>query len=248
MPDIAILAIGDELLNGSLSDTNSATIARLLARDGFTVRQTRTVGDTIDDIAAAVKELRAGHDVLITTGGLGPTDDDLTAEALAAAGHTEVVLNAAALQLIDAYFERLGRPKHERNTRSATIPRGAIPLENPRGTAPGIHMHTGRCHVFSLPGVPDEMAAMLESAVLPKLVDFFGRQQHEPERVLTLFGIPEPKVEEKLREVGLPAGVQLAFGVEFPLVQVKLRAAGENAAELLTRAEKVVESVYPEDI
>ncbi|NIQ95185.1 MAG: nicotinamide-nucleotide amidohydrolase family protein, partial [Desulfuromonadales bacterium] len=119
---------------------------------------------------------------------------------------------------------------------------------NRRGTAPGIHMHTGRCHIFSLPGVPDEMAAMVESAVVPNLVAFFGRPQHEPERVLTLFGIPEPQVEEKLHEVGLPEGVQLAFGVEFPLVLVKLRSTGEKAADLLDQAVTVVEKVFPDDI
>jgi len=248
MPNIAVLAIGDELLNGSLSDTNSATIARLLARDGFTLRQVRVVGDRIDDIVAALRELSTHHDALITTGGLGPTDDDLTAEALALASNTELALNEAAQQLVDDYFARLGRPKHQRNLKSATLPIGATPFENPRGTAPGIRMMLVDCTIFSLPGVPDEMAAMINATVAPALVESFGRPLFEPERVLTLFGIPEPQVEEKLHAVGLPAGVQLAFGVEFPLVLVKLRATDRGAKERLDAAAAVVESTFTSQI
>ncbi|PLX99839.1 MAG: damage-inducible protein CinA [Desulfuromonas sp.] len=248
MPKIAILAIGDELLNGSLSDTNSAAIARLLAQDGFIISEVRIVGDETGSMTSAVAELAGRFDVLITTGGLGPTTDDLTAEALAVACGTELALNEDALRLVDAYFERLGRPKHQRNIKSATMPIGATPLQNPRGTAPGIQLQRGTCQIFSLPGVPDEMTAMIDSAIRPELVRIFGRQPYEPERILTLFGIPEPLVEEKLLAVGLPVGVALAFGVEFPLVLVKLRATGANAAGRLDQAVAIVESVYIEQI
>jgi nicotinamide-nucleotide amidase len=248
MPKLATLAIGDELLNGSLSDTNTAAIARILARDGFTLCQSRTVGDAVDDIVAAVRQLTASHDALILTGGLGPTDDDLTAVAVAAACQTEAVENDEALALVNAYFERLGRPKHQRNIKSAIIPKNATPLKNPRGTAPGFQLEHNDCAIYSLPGVPDEMAAMVASAVLPCLTERFGQQKHEPERVLTLFGIPEPLVEEKLLSAGLPDGVQLGFGVEFPLVLVKLRSTAEQAAILLDQATSLVESIYSQEI
>ena len=248
MPKIAILAIGDELLNGSLSDTNTAAIARILASDGFTLCQSRAVGDTVADIAEAVQQLADSHDVLITTGGLGPTVDDLTAEAVARACNTETELNQQAAELIDTYFKRLGRPKHQRNRKSAILPIGSAPLKNPRGTAPGFTIELSGCSIYSLPGVPDEMAKMVETAVLPKLTERFGKPHHTPERVLTLFGIPEPLIEEKLLQVGLPDGVDLAFGVAFPLVLVKLRSTQNNATELLDLAEQRVESTYPSEI
>jgi len=248
MPKIAILAIGDELLNGSLSDTNTATIAQLLGAQGFSVRQSRAVVDVIADIALSVQQLSNEHDAIILTGGLGPTGDDLTAEAVAQACDTATELNEEALAMIDVWFERLGRPKHERNQKSAIIPRGAKPVINPRGTAPGFQIELNNCAIYALPGVPDEMAAMIESAVLPALINRFGRSLHEPERVLTLFGVPEPLVEEKIEAVGLPVGVRLAFGVEFPLVLVKLRADGAKAATQLDQAEELVASLYPEAI
>ena len=244
MPKIAILAIGDELLNGSLSDTNSATIANLIARDGFTIRQIRLVRDVIEEIADAVRQLSREHDVLITTGGLGPTDDDMTAVAVATACDTETELNQDALQMVDDFFERLGRPKHQRNLKSATLPKGATPLENRCGTAPGFYLQHQNCHLFSMPGVPDEMREMTRSAVLPKLVSLFGRPLHQPERILTLAGIPEPMVEEQLLAAGLPEGIDLGFGIEFPLVLVKLRCDRPDAAELLDRAEAMIETLF----
>lgn len=234
---IAVLSIGDELLNGEISDTNTARIARALGALGYSVRESLTVADNEAEIAEALQELSGKREVVIVTGGLGPTGDDLTARAAARAFQRRVVLNEQALELIRDHFRRLGREMHPRNEKQALLPQKATILPNARGTAPGFVLHNGGAELFFLPGVPVEMTAMLEQSVIPRLREKEGGTFPKQERILTVFGLSEPKTEELLEATGLPEGVELAFGVDFPMVHVKLRASGETAEELLDRAE-----------
>ncbi len=234
---LSVLTIGDELLNGEMADTNTTTIARILASRGFAVRDSLSVRDEMDDIVAALQGLADRRAVLIVTGGLGPTADDLTAEAAARAFARPLEENPAALEEIRAYFLRHNLTMHPRNDKQALLPAGVEILANKRGTAPGFHLETGHCNCFFLPGVPAEMTAMLEEAVLPRLEREYGEETPTRERVLKVFGLSEPKCEALLAAAGLPEGVQVAFGVDFPFVHVKLRNSGAAAALLLDRAE-----------
>lgn len=233
---IAVLTVGDELLNGEMADTNTMRIARCLGAHGFTLREARSVADVELDIEEALLDLAGKRDVVIVTGGLGPTADDLTARAAAQAFKRRLVLNEEALELVREHFRRTGREMHPRNEKQALLPQKATILPNPTGSAPGFLLHQGATDLFFLPGVPAEMTVMLEQSLLPQLLLRTGGSPPRQERVLKIFGLAEPETEAKLAN-RLPAGVDLAFGVDFPFVHVKLRASGEEADALLDRAE-----------
>ena len=239
-PSIAVLAIGDELLNGEISDTNTARIARRLEAHGYHLRESLAVADAESDIGEALLGLAEKREVVIVTGGLGPTGDDLTARAAARALGRPLVLNDEALTQIRAFFARIDKPMHPRNEKQALLPQKSTILPNPLGTAPGFLLQQNGKELFFLPGVPAEMEAMLEAAVLPQLARRSGGTFPRRERIFKLFGLAEPKTEEMLADLALPEGVGIGFGVDFPLVHLKLRAAGEDAETLLDRAELVV--------
>jgi len=233
---IAVLTVGDELLNGEMADTNTMRIARSLGAHGLTLRESRTVADTDADIVEALLDLARRQDVIIVSGGLGPTADDLTARAAARAFERRLVLNDEALLLIREHFRRRGRQMHPADEKQALLPQKATILANPVGSAPGFLLQPGGKEIYFLPGVPAEMSAILEQAILPRLQERAGGSFPQQERVLKIFGLSEPKTEERLDGV-LPGGVTLAFGVDFPFVHAKLRAQGETAESLLDRAE-----------
>ncbi|BCR06164.1 CinA-like protein [Desulfuromonas versatilis] len=233
----AVLTIGDELLNGEIADTNTALIGRILGSCGYLLRDSLTVGDVEPDIEEALLYLASCRDVVIVSGGLGPTEDDLTARAAAGAFGRRLVLNDEALGLIRDHFQGLGLDMHPRNEKQALLPQKIRVLPNARGTAPGFLLQHNGKDLFFLPGVPEEMEAMLQASVLPLLRERGGGSLPMQERVLKVFGLSEPKTEELLSRAGLPEGVQVAFGVDFPLVAVKLRASGKSAEESLDRAE-----------
>lgn len=243
-PQIAVLTVGDELLSGELADTNTAAIARLLGAHGFAVREALTVPDDEEAVAAALLRLVERWETVVVTGGLGPTEDDLTARAAARAFRRHLALSDEALRLVREHFRRTGREMHPANEKQALLPQKAQVLANPRGTAPGFVLQVDTRELYFLPGVPDEMQAMLLSGVLPRLRERCGDAEPGAERIFKLHGLAEPRIEELLGEVTLPAGVSVAFGVDFPLVHLKLRAAGGHAVDLLDRAEVPVRRLF----
>lgn len=236
--EIAVLAIGDELLNGDQPDTNTAAIARLLGEQGLQLRESACVRDREEEIAAALNRLAAAYQAVIVTGGLGPTADDRTARGAARAIGVPLSLDPTALQQIRLRFQEWGRPMHPRDEKQALLPSRAAVLANPRGVAPGFVLrHPQGADLYFLPGVPDEMRTMLVDSVVPHLL---ARSPQLPERAqqrLTVFGLPEPEVEARLEQGGLPDGVTLAYTVDFPLVRVRLSATGSTAQNLVDRAE-----------
>lgn len=236
---IAVLTIGDELLDGSLSDSNTARIATQLGAHGLVLRESLTIGDREADIITALLSLVKQQDVVIVTGGLGPTADDLTARAAAKAFNRRLVLNDEALQQIREYFLTLGRPMHPRNEKQALMPQQVMVMANRVGTAPGFILHQDGHDLFFLPGVPEEMSAMLAAEVLPHLRQRSSGHGRQQERLLRVFGLSEPKIEALIEQAGLPTDIRIAFGVAFPFVLLKLRASGEAASALLEQAETV---------
>jgi len=180
--------------------------------------------------------------VVITTGGLGPTADDLTARSAARACRRRLVLNEEALQLIRQHFRRLNRQMHPGNEKQALLPHKCRVLENHRGTAPGFQLELNGAALYFLPGVPDEMEAMLRDKIVPELQALLPSRLALQEKVVKIFGLAEPQVEEHLHRCSLPPDIEVAFGVDFPLVLVKLRGSGEQA-ELLDRAELQVRKI-----
>ncbi len=198
MPHAELLAIGTELLLGEIVDTNSATIARALRGIGLDLLYISQIGDNEERIARAIADGLERSQAIITTGGLGPTVDDVTREAAARATGRPLELNTELLAQIEERFARWGRRMTDNNRRQAMIPHGAIPIPNPVGTAPAFIVETERSAVISVPGVPKEMEYLLERAVLPYL-----RQR------LSLTGVIKARV---LRTAGLGESTAISIG------------------------------------
>jgi len=164
-PTAAILVIGDEILSGRTRDSNLHYLAGELTRIGITLREARVVADVHAEIVAAVRALAAGHTHVFTSGGIGPTHDDITADAVAEAMGARIGHRADAMALLQAHYDRAGLPFNDARQRMARIPDGAALIDNPVSTAPGFTL--GNVHVMA--GVPNIFQAMVAS-VLPQLV------------------------------------------------------------------------------
>ena len=229
-----IVAVGTELLLGQTVDTNSAYMAQQLTTIGVDVHFKSTVGDNLDRITATLRSALSRADFVLTTGGIGPTLDDLTREAVAEVTGRPLVFDQRLCDQIADFFTRVGRPMGENNRKQAFIPEGAIPIENPVGTAPGFIVEIGPRAIASIPGVPHEMRHFMEHAVLPYLRQKMGIREIIVSRVLKLFGIGESLVDEKLADL-IAAGQNPTIGLlahtQIGEVHVRLTAKAEHAAD-----------------
>ncbi|MFW6179968.1 MAG: molybdopterin-binding protein [Desulfohalobiaceae bacterium] len=224
MPRAEIIATGEELLSGSLVDTNSAWIADRLLQTGLQVRRISCAGDDLQDLSSALQEIAGRSDIAVLTGGLGPTEDDLTAQAAAQASGRQLVQNEQALENIQEFFARLQKEVPASNLKQALLPAGSLCLPNPVGTAPGFLLGINSCHLFALPGVPGEMRQMFKQSVIPWIEEHFAQQLQPLEiRVISCFGITESKTSQALQgfESCFP-GIRLGFRFKFPVIQVRL--------------------------
>jgi nicotinamide-nucleotide amidase len=227
-----ILATGDELRTGALVDSNSAQIAEALTANGIEVVRHHTVGDDMGRLIAVIREIAGRADVAVVTGGLGPTVDDLTAEAMAKAGGVALVEDSKALADIEAYFARRHRPVTAPNRKQALLPEGAAALYNPVGTAPGLRLKIDRCLFFCMPGVPFEMTRMLADQVLPQILALQGHKHFCLIRTIATFGLPESVVGEKVAEISTAfPRIKLGLRAKFPEIQVKLYLDSFDQAE-----------------
>ncbi len=236
---VRILSTGDEIVSGGVVDTNATWLAAALLTQGLTVDRIVAVGDDLETLGCTIAGLAEGADILIVTGGLGPTADDVTAAAAAGAANSQTVLNPDALGLMEAFFAEKGWTMSPSNHKQAMLPHGCQVIDNRTGTAPGFYLCISGCHSFFMPGVPREMKAMARSWVLPWIqrhareIPGHSRMDLSP-RVITVFGLPESEVGARLKDVAtLFPGVRPGFRVDFPLIQVKLypdpaKAVGER--------------------
>lgn len=200
-PRAEVLAIGSELTNGQCLDTNSPWLSRKLAEIGITVRWHTTVGDDLDDNLHAFRIAAERADLVVSTGGLGPTQDDLTREALSRVADAPLELHEPSLAAIEQMFAQRGRVMPEANRVQAYCPRGGVMLPNEHGTAPGIWLETPRTVFVALPGPPREMQPMWEQEVVPRLRQRFGSTGVTIHRRINTFGWGESMVEEKVRDL-----------------------------------------------
>lgn len=229
-----ILSTGDEIRSGAVIDSNSAHIAGTLEETGIHVTRHTCVGDDKSALTAVIVEIARRADVLIVTGGLGPTIDDMTAEAAAAAAGVTLRLDDAALKSIEAFFSKRNYPMSPSNRKQALLPGGSKPLNNPIGTAPGFHLDIGRCRCFFLPGVPLEMRRMLGESVIPALEQLPDRQgEHRTIRIVSTFGLTESATGERLDgfEALFPE-IKLGLRVMFPEIQIRLYGQSQKEKQL----------------
>jgi nicotinamide-nucleotide amidase len=243
--EVEIVAVGNELLLGETVDSNSAHVARRLAEIGFRVARVTQVGDDVERIATALDEARRRARWVVVMGGLGPTHDDVTREAVARALGRPLRAHEDLAAEIAAKFERHGWPMPASNRRQAMVPEGARPIPNPTGTAPGLVVEEDATKLFVLPGVPSEMESMLEDVVLPALLE--AAEEGAPvvrSRVVHTVGIGESALAELLADVVESAGpVQVAFLPHLGQVDVRLTAAGIPADEADRRLAGLVEAI-----
>lgn len=202
MPSVELIAVGTELLLGQLVDTNTPFIAQRLAEAGIDVRATHAVGDNRDRIATAIRAALERAEGVVTTGGLGPTVDDLTKEAVCEALGLGVELYPPALRQMAALFASTRRAMRPNNRRQAELPQGSRPLENPNGTAPGfIAFANHGKFVACMPGVPREMKPMLVDQVVPFLRERFDTHETIYTRVVHTIGLGESEIDHRIDDL-----------------------------------------------
>ena len=229
-----IVAVGTELLLGQIVDTNSAYIAQQLTTVGLDLHFKSTVGDNLERIKGTLRTALNRADFVITTGGIGPTLDDLTREAAAEVLGRPLVFQPHLFEQIRDFFTRLGRAVSENNRKQAYIPEGAIPIENPVGTAPGFIAEENGKAILSVPGVPHEMRYFMENSVLPYLRRRLGVQEVILSRVLKLFGIGESMVDERIKDLieqGTNPTIGLLAHTQIGEIHIRLTAKAKQKSE-----------------
>ncbi|MBN2704932.1 MAG: competence/damage-inducible protein A [Deltaproteobacteria bacterium] len=218
-----ILATGDELRSGALIDTNSAWIARELENLGCMITRHTCIGDDLDGLTQVFLEIAARAAIVIVTGGLGPTLDDLSRDAAARACGLELVNDPESLEKVKSFFHARGREMPPNNLRQAMFPAGAVILPNPIGTAPGFRLEINGGIFFFLPGVPAEMKMMFSEQVAPAIVRLTHACAACQTTTLTTFGLGESAVEERLAGFNFEfPDIRLGYRAAFPEVQIKL--------------------------
>jgi nicotinamide-nucleotide amidase len=234
----AVLCIGTELTRGELQNTNATFLAAGLTDVGFEVVECAVVDDDRARIIGALERLSRQVRVIVATGGLGPTTDDLTTEAVATALGVKLVRDGASIEHIRRRFEKAGRTMSATNEKQADFPEGADILPNPIGTAPGFAVRIGGALAFFMPGVPREMSRMFEEEIVPRCRALAPNNGYQTR--LRTFGLPESQVGERLAgvEQAFP-GATIGYRAHFPEIEVKVlaRAATHTAArDLCERA------------
>lgn len=244
MSTAVVLSIGTELTRGEIVNTNAALLAASLSALGFEVTAHESVDDDPARIVAVLRRLAASHRVIIATGGLGPTTDDLTAEAAAEAAGVKLATHELSLEAIKRRFEQLGRPMSPSNAKQAVVPEGADVLPNAVGTAPGFAVALGTATAFFMPGVPFEVERMWRDQVEPRLRPLAQRKSYQI-RIKT-FGLPESQVGEQLAGLeGNPLypGLVLGYRATSPEIEVKILVRGANEDAARAVAQQVADEV-----
>jgi nicotinamide-nucleotide amidase len=223
---VSIITIGDELLIGQTIDTNSAWMAQILNKAGFSINRRVAIGDQWDHIWNALQEEEAKNDIILITGGLGPTSDDITKPLLCSYfGGTLIIDEKAKENVVEIFTKKLNRPLIERNLKQAEVPDVCTVIQNQRGTAPGMWFEKEGKIFVSMPGVPFEMKGMMEDYVIPELLKRFDISPIEHRTLLTA-GIGESFLAELLNdfESSLTKGIKLAYLPNYGMVRLRLSA------------------------
>ena len=232
-----LISTGDELTSGQTVDTNSAWLAKKLLEKAIPTVAHYTVGDSADEIALAIHAAAARVEIVLVTGGLGPTPDDLTRNALADVLGTELLLDEEQLSKIAAFFKHRDRPMAQANHVQAMIPQGASAITNSFGTAPGIVAEVGRALVVCMPGVPSEMRAMFDNSVTALLP---APERAVAVKVLRLYGIGESNLSERIGDILDDRGGEVVIGstVSGGLISLTITATADSDSSAATLVEQ----------
>ena len=242
-----IIAIGSELLLGQLVDTNSSHIAKRLAENGIELIQTTTVGDDIQRMKEVIRESTERSQIVITTGGIGPTEDDLTRDAVTEVFQRPLTFQPHLMEQIEALFKKRGFRMAESNRKQAYVPEGSIPIENPKGTAPGFILEYSNGSIISIPGVPLEMEYLMENSVIPYLRKRFGlKHQVIQYKVLRACGLGESAIGQQIKDL-MKESRNPSVGTLASVGDIRVRITAkadspEQASGLIEKMEKEIRS------
>jgi nicotinamide-nucleotide amidase len=238
----AVLSIGTELTRGELVNTNAAWLGEELTKLGFDVVEHATVDDRLERIVTLIRRFAETHKVVVATGGLGPTSDDLTTMAAAAAAGVELRRDESVVEGIREKFKAFGRVMPESNAKQGDFPRGAQVLPNAVGTAPGFALSLGEARFFFVPGVPREMKHIFHESIVPAIAELAEPRTHQVH--IRTFGMTESGVAQALS--GLEEkheGLTLGYRAHFPEIEVKVHVRADSAPEAERRSESIADEV-----
>jgi nicotinamide-nucleotide amidase len=240
---VEVIAVGTELLLGQIVNSNTSTMGAALAERGFDAHYQQSVGDNLDRIASAIVIALGRSDAIIITGGIGPTQDDITREAVCAATGLEMDYSEEYAEHLRQWWATRGREMPASNLRQASHPAGSELLPNPRGTAPGLALeHQGKW-IFCVPGVPAEMEYLLSAEVLPRLATASGDEQVIVSRLIRTWGRPESEVAEMLDDLYIGSvNPSLAFLASNSEIKIRITAKAPTVPE----ADRMIEPVERE--
>lgn len=239
-----IVTIGDELLIGQVVDTNSAWIAQQIIALGIEIKEILSISDNAVAIVEGLDRATQSSDLVLITGGLGPTEDDITKKTLAQYFDSELYFDEAVFNRIQRLFTKLGREPLAAHHQQAYMPRKADILENKMGTAPGMWFEKNDKVVISMPGVPYEMKSIMTHAVMPRLENL-DNQNHILSRTLCTSGQGESQIAEQIADIisNFPAEMSIAFLPSKASVRLRLTAKGKDADSLKQMLDQVVEDI-----
>jgi nicotinamide-nucleotide amidase len=242
-----IITIGDEILIGQIVDTNSAFIAKELNKIGISVYQITSVQDEREHILKALADAKSRVDIVLVTGGLGPTKDDITKHTFCEFFNDELVENSEVLEHIEFLFAKyISTPISDLNRKQALVPSKSEVLHNAHGTAPGMWIHEEDTTFISMPGVPFEMKNLLIKEVVPKLMEFYERP-YIIHKTLVTYGLGESAIAQKIEkwEEALPSFVRLAYLPNLGRVRLRLTAKGTDYDKLAIAIESESQKLVP---
>ncbi|MBT8452387.1 MAG: competence/damage-inducible protein A [Deltaproteobacteria bacterium] len=238
----AVLSIGTELTRGELVNTNAAWLGEELTKLGFDVVEHATVDDQLERIVTLIRRFAETNKVVVVTGGLGPTSDDLTTMAAAAAAGVQLCRDESVVEGIRQKFKAFGRVMPESNAKQGDFPQGAQVLPNPVGTAPGFALSLGDARFFFVPGVPREMKHIFHESIVPAITGLAEPRTHQAH--IRTFGMTESGVAQTL--AGLEEkheGLTLGYRAHFPEIEVKVHVRAGSAPEAERRSESIADEV-----
>ncbi len=239
-----IITIGDELLIGQVIDTNSAFIAQELGKIGIMVKRRIAVGDDKNEIMAALDEAKNLSELILITGGLGPTKDDITKHTLSEYFKSSLIMNEEIKLMVIDLFKKLNRPMPEINLKQAELPHNCIPIKNYFGTAPGMcFMQEGKVFI-SMPGVPFEMKPMMIDSAIPIIKKEF-KTPFIIHRTIHVQGVGESFLAEQIKDIeeSFPSNFKLAYLPHYSIVRLRITAIGENEMELKEKVDSLEKQI-----
>lgn len=240
---LEMICTGEEVLSGQIIDTNAAWVANTLMELGIETHHRITVGDRLEDLRDAFIERSHHADVIIVNGGLGPTSDDMSAEAMALAKGESLIENEEWRDRLISWFSKNNRQMAKSNLKQALLPESAVMVDNPVGTACGFRVKLNKAWLFFTPGVPFELRHMIKEQFIPFIKSEFGISENTALKKLLTIGHGESSLADNLSELTLPAGITLGYRSSMPHIEIKIFARGDKAINQLAEVTKAIKSI-----